>query len=97
MVVQGFRSLLASTSLAFVAGYTLSASRHAATRTFLSGGKLAAVGPSPFRSIRGGGGVDMQAVSVKDAGLCKKLEVPSELLDSVDVFIFDCGCPGRTA
>ena len=24
------------------------------------------------------------------AGLCKKLDVPSELLDSVDVFIFDC-------
>jgi len=30
------------------------------------------------------------AVSMKAAGLCKKLEVPSELLDSTDVFIFDC-------
>ena len=30
------------------------------------------------------------AVSVSEAGLCKKLDVPSELLDAVDVFIFDC-------
>lgn len=30
------------------------------------------------------------AVSFKEAGLCKKLEVPSELLEQVDVFIFDC-------
>jgi len=30
------------------------------------------------------------AVSFKSAGLCKKLEVPSELLDNTDVFIFDC-------
>lgn len=30
------------------------------------------------------------AVSFKGAGLCKKLEVPSELLEQVDVFIFDC-------
>lgn len=26
----------------------------------------------------------------QSAGLCKKLEVPSELLDNTDVFIFDC-------
>jgi 4-nitrophenyl phosphatase/phosphoglycolate phosphatase len=30
------------------------------------------------------------AVSIKDAGLCKKLTVPEELLDKTDVFIFDC-------
>merc|ERR1719163_2619609 len=30
------------------------------------------------------------AMSVKEAGLCKKLSVPSELLDKTDVFIFDC-------
>ena len=30
------------------------------------------------------------AVSMSSAGLCKKLEVPSELLDKTDVFIFDC-------
>jgi len=30
------------------------------------------------------------AVSVKKAGLCEKLTVPSELLDKTDVFIFDC-------
>jgi 4-nitrophenyl phosphatase/phosphoglycolate phosphatase len=30
------------------------------------------------------------AVSMKDAGLCTKLTVPSELLDKTDVFIFDC-------
>ena len=31
-----------------------------------------------------------EVVSMKAAGLCKKLEVPGDLLDSVDVFIFDC-------
>merc|ERR1711990_1269541 len=30
------------------------------------------------------------AVSMSSAGLCKKLDVPSELLDKTDVFIFDC-------
>lgn len=30
------------------------------------------------------------AVSVKEAGLCQRLTVPSELLDKTDVFIFDC-------
>merc|ERR1719160_1746832 len=30
------------------------------------------------------------AMSVKEAGLCKKLTVPSEMLDKADVFIFDC-------
>jgi len=30
------------------------------------------------------------AVSFKSAGLCQKLQVPSELLDKTDVFIFDC-------
>ncbi|EOD14003.1 phosphoglycolate phosphatase [Emiliania huxleyi CCMP1516] len=30
------------------------------------------------------------AVSFKDAGLCKKLDVPADLLEKVDVFIFDC-------
>lgn len=30
------------------------------------------------------------AVSMKSAGMCTKLEVPSELLDKTDVFIFDC-------
>merc|ERR1712113_1150009 len=35
----------------------------------------------------GGGAV---AASVKEAGLCNKLTVPAELLDQVDVFIFDC-------
>merc|ERR1719478_133741 len=30
------------------------------------------------------------AVSMKSAGLCSKLTVPSDLLDKVDVFIFDC-------
>jgi len=30
------------------------------------------------------------AVSMKSAGLCQKLTVPSELLDKTDVFIFDC-------
>lgn len=30
------------------------------------------------------------AVSMKAAGMCTKLEVPSELLDKADVFIFDC-------
>ena len=27
---------------------------------------------------------------LQEAGLCKKLTVPSELLDKTDVFIFDC-------
>ncbi len=30
------------------------------------------------------------AVSAKAAGLCEKLSVPADLLDKVDVFIFDC-------
>jgi len=30
------------------------------------------------------------AASVKESGLCDKLTVPSDLLDRVDVFIFDC-------
>ena len=39
-----------------------------------------------MHTLRGG----EQAISMKAAGLCKKLEVPGDLLDSVDVFIFDC-------
>ena len=34
--------------------------------------------------------VPEDAVSMKGAGLCTKLTVPSELLDKTDVFIFDC-------
>jgi 4-nitrophenyl phosphatase/phosphoglycolate phosphatase len=30
------------------------------------------------------------AVSMKEAGICEKLSVPSDLLDKTDVFIFDC-------
>jgi len=51
------------------------------------------------RRIRGGGVASISAsaaappadaVSMKSAGLCQKLTVPSELLDKTDVFIFDC-------
>merc|ERR1719453_330376 len=30
------------------------------------------------------------AVSMKGAGMCEKLSIPADLLDKVDVFIFDC-------
>ena len=81
-------ALLASALPAFVAGYSLGAARHVSSRT----GAPSAVGvaSNAFRMLRTRGGQMQTAVSVKDAGLCKKLEVPSELLDSVDIFIFDC-------
>jgi 4-nitrophenyl phosphatase/phosphoglycolate phosphatase len=81
-------ALLASALPAFVAGYSLGAARHVSSRT----GAPSAVGvaSNAFRTLRTRGGQMQTAVSVKDAGLCKKLEVPSELLDSVDIFIFDC-------
>lgn len=34
--------------------------------------------------------IPADAVSMAEAGLCKKLDVPSEMLDKTDVFIFDC-------
>ena len=71
---------------AFALGYSLGATRLAGRASAVP---VAAVASNAFRTITRGGQTQM-AVSVKDAGLCKKLEVPSELLDSVDIFIFDC-------
>jgi len=34
--------------------------------------------------------VPANAISMAEAGLCQKLDVPSEMLDKTDVFIFDC-------
>jgi len=71
---------------AFALGYSLGATRLAGRASAVP---VAGVASNAFRTITRGGQTQM-AVSVKDAGLCKKLEVPSELLDSVDIFIFDC-------
>jgi len=45
-------------------------------------------GTSPF--MMAGSAPPADAVSMKSAGLCAKLTVPSDLLDKTDVFIFDC-------
>jgi len=39
-----------------------------------------------LQTMRGG----QTGLSMQSAGLCTKLEVPADLLDKVDVFIFDC-------
>ena len=77
---------LITTLPAFAAGYSLGATRFAGRATAFP---VAGVASNAFRTITRGGQTQT-AMSVKDAGLCKKLEVPSELLDSVDIFIFDC-------
>jgi len=62
------------------AGYSIGA-RVAATRRIRGGvATMSASATAP----------PADAVSMKDAGLCQKLTVPSELLDKTDVFIFDC-------
>ena len=85
--------LRSAMNLAFFCAY---ASAYTVGSAMLRGGRspaLAAKSWSPavrsaagMHTLRGG----EQAISMKAAGLCKKLEVPSELLDSVDIFIFDC-------
>jgi len=86
--VLTMRALLASAGLALCAGYSLGAARSMARRSTV--GSALSLGTNPFRRIRGGDGKMQMAVSLQDAGLCKNLDVPSELLDAVDVFIFDC-------
>ena len=85
--------LRSAMNLAFFCAY---ASAYTVGSAMLRGGRspaLAAKSWSPavrsaagMHTLRGG----EQAISMKAAGLCKKLEVPGDLLDSVDVFIFDC-------
>lgn len=67
------------TIAAGAAGYSFG--MRAATRRALRGG---------FSNIQAAAAPPADAVSMKSAGLCKKLTVPSELLDKTDVFIFDC-------
>ena len=80
-----FRALV-TTLPAFAAGYSLGATRLAGRAAV----PVAGVASNAFRTLRTRGGQTQTAMSVKEAGLCKKLEVPSELLDSVDIFMFDC-------
>jgi hypothetical protein len=65
-----------------------------ATGYHIGGARTASVA---VRYMRGGAAAHMSvatppadAVSMKAAGLCEKLTVPSDLLDKTDVFIFDC-------
>ena len=67
--------------LGVAAGYQMGAARFASRS--LRGGATAAVSMSAAAP-------PADAVSMKSAGLCSKLTVPSELLDKTDVFIFDC-------
>lgn len=70
---------------AFAAGYSLGATRFASRTAY----PVAGVAANAFRTITRGGQTQT-GISMAEAGLCKKLEVPAELLDSVDIFIFDC-------
>ena len=75
----GLRSLLGCGLLGAAMGYSLAAMPAGARVS------VRAVSTS-LASLHANAG----AVSFTEAGLCKKLEVPAELLDKVDVFIFDC-------
>uniref|UniRef100_A0A7S0PYB2 Phosphoglycolate phosphatase n=1 Tax=Coccolithus braarudii TaxID=221442 RepID=A0A7S0PYB2_9EUKA len=78
--------LLPCALCSFAAGYSL-AGAHVRNGLLRGGAKALAAG-APSNALRRVEG--RVAMSVKEAGLCNKLEVPSELLDAVDVFIFDC-------
>lgn len=76
----GMRTLLRCGLIGATMGYSLSVTMPGMSRG------TAAVGAQTASLAS----VKATAVSFSKAGLCKKLEVPKELLDSVDVFIFDC-------
>mmetsp|Transcript_47060 Transcript_47060/g.77882 ORF Transcript_47060/g.77882 Transcript_47060/m.77882 type:complete len:356 (+) Transcript_47060:26-1093(+) len=78
--------LLRCACCSYAAGYQLSTARRISESRINAVSSMQLGRTAALRNIKGGA----TAVSFKEAGLCQKLTVPADLLDKVDVFIFDC-------